>query len=66
MNKKKCQRCRGSGTLEAKLKNLGTLEYDWHIFTCDDCSGKGERGDESNRVYCSVSYYGERAYNPTY
>lgn len=62
--KKKCQRCKGSGMLEADLLNRGTLEYDTHIFGCDDCFGKGARGDETGRVYAGTSYRNERPYGP--
>lgn len=57
-----CQRCKGSGMLEADLLNLGSRDYVRHIFGCDDCCGKGTRGDETGRVYASTSYRNERPY----
>lgn len=57
-----CQRCKGSGTLEAQLLNHGTKDYDWHIFGCDDCISKGIRVHEPNRVYAGTSYRSERPY----
>ncbi len=62
MNKQICSRCRGSGMLEGDLMNHGTCTLETHIFACDDCEGKGERGDETNRVYAPTSYPNERPY----
>jgi DnaJ-class molecular chaperone len=57
-----CKRCKGSGMLEAQLKNLATLDYDWAIIGCDDCRGKGDHDDEPGRVYAPTSYRNERPY----
>lgn len=48
--------------LEAQLRNSGTCNYDWHIFPCDNCEGKGWRGDETGRVYAPTLYRNERPY----
>ncbi len=58
----RCQRCKGSGMLEAQLLNHANCEYDWHIFGCDDCLSKGWRGDETGRVYVATSYMNERPF----
>lgn len=60
--KKTCQRCKGSGTIEAQLLNHGKCDYVWAIFDCDDCCGKGYRIDEPKRVYAAEIYRNERPY----
>lgn len=35
-----CAACRGKGYHEAKIRNLGTLDYEWHTVPCDHCSLK--------------------------
>lgn len=57
-----CQRCKGSGMIEAQLMNPGSGAYSWHIFGCEDCFGNGVRGDETGRVYAGTCYRGERPY----
>lgn len=61
-----CNRCKGSGMLEADLRHHATCDYRRHIFGCDDCSGTGFRLiDEGNRVYAGTSYRNEVPYgNP--
>lgn len=34
-------RCRGTGLNRVRLKDLGTLEYEYHIVGCSSCNGKG-------------------------
>lgn len=58
----KCNRCKGSGMLRADLLSRRDCSYITHVISCDDCQGKGYRGDETGRVYCSVTYKNERPY----
>lgn len=32
-----CSTCDGRGMIEQKLKNLGTLNWDWHWVSCPVC-----------------------------
>ncbi len=49
-----CQRCRGTGLLEAQLKNLGTLDYEWHIIGCPMCDDKGYVTEEDRNRVCTT------------
>lgn len=59
-----CDRCKGTGSLEADLMNLGTRNYERHVIECPNCFGKGWRGDETGRVYGGVELKNERPYGP--
>ena len=49
--KKECHRCHGKGSVETKLKNLGTLEYDSHTIVCPMCKGKGYTNKDDANSY---------------
>jgi len=49
--KKECSECHGAGSVERKLKNLGTLEYNLHTIPCPTCKGKGYTTKEDHDEY---------------
>lgn len=51
VSKKECPHCHGKGSINEKLKNLGTGNSDWHIVGCPSCNGKGYITQEDHDSY---------------
>lgn len=49
--KQVCSCCRGFKYRRVELKNLGTLDYEEHIISCDMCNGKGYITQEDRYSY---------------
>lgn len=48
-----CNRCHGKKFVDVRLKNLGTLDWEWHTTVCPQCAGKGYITQEDRERVCT-------------
>ena len=50
----KCKRCRGTTSLEVYIRNVSSLDWEWHIIGCPTCNSKGYVTQEDRERICTA------------